>query len=137
MVPPSSVSHDSRYICKLKKVLYGLKQASRAWFEKFSVVIFSLGFVSNSHDFAFFIKYTDIDCIIMSLYIDDIIIIGEDIDGISVLKTELVRQFKMKDLCSLQYLLGIVVVYSSRVNFFLSQNMLQIFFSGLDLLITL
>jgi hypothetical protein len=30
MVPPSSVSHDSRYICKLKKVLYGLKQASRA-----------------------------------------------------------------------------------------------------------
>jgi len=71
----------------------------------------------------------------MSLYIDDMIIIGENIDGITVLKTELVRQFKIKDLCSLQYFLGILVVYSSRVNFFLSQNMLQIFFSRLDLLI--
>ena len=30
MVPPPSVSHDSRYVCKLEKVLYGLKQAPRA-----------------------------------------------------------------------------------------------------------
>jgi hypothetical protein len=61
-------------------------------------VILSFGFVSSSHDSAFFIKCTNIGHIIMSLYIDDMIIIGDDNDGILVLKTELARQFEIKDL---------------------------------------
>jgi len=96
IVPPPSVSYDSRYVCKLKKVLYGLKQAPRAWFEKFFVVISSLGFVCSSHDSALFI--TNAGHIILSLYIDDMIITGDDIDDILVLKTKLARQFEMKDL---------------------------------------
>jgi hypothetical protein len=98
MAPPLGISHDSGYVCKLKKALYGLKQAPHAWFEKFSIVILSLGFVSSSHDSTIFIKCTDASRIILSLYVDDMIIIGDDIDGISVLKTELARQFEMKDL---------------------------------------
>jgi len=101
MAPPPSVSHDSGYVCKLKKALYGLKQTPRAWFDKFSVVISSLGFVSNSYDPALFIKSNDTSRIILSLYVDDMIITSDDIDGISVLKTELARQFEMKDLGSL------------------------------------
>jgi hypothetical protein len=101
MTPPPGVLHDSRYVCKLKKVLYGLKQAPRAWFERFSVMISSLGFVSSSHDSALFIKCIDASCIIFSLYVDGMIITSDDIDGILVLKTELARQFEMKDLGSL------------------------------------
>jgi len=56
MAPPPGISHDFGYVCKLKKALYGLKQTLRAWFEKFSIVISSLGFVSSSHDSALFIK---------------------------------------------------------------------------------
>ena len=52
MAPPPGISHDSGYVCKLKKALYGLKQTPCAWFEKFSIVISSLGFVSSSHDSA-------------------------------------------------------------------------------------
>jgi len=56
MAPPLGISHDSRYIGKLKKALYGLKQALHAWFEKFSIVISSLGFVSSSHDLLFLLS---------------------------------------------------------------------------------
>jgi len=121
MAPPPGISHDSGYVCKLKKALYGLKQAPRAWFEKFSIVISSLGFVSSNHDSALFIKCTDAGRIILSLYVDDMIITGDDIDGISVLKTELARRFEMKDLGYLRYFLGIEVAYSPR-GYLLSQS---------------
>jgi hypothetical protein len=121
MAPPLGISHNSGYVCKLKKALYGLKQTPRAWFEKFSIVILSLGFVSSSYDSTFFIKCANVSHIIMSLYVDDMIITGDDIDGILVLKTELARRFKMKDLDYLRYFLGIEVAYSLR-GYFLSHS---------------
>jgi hypothetical protein len=63
-------------------------------FENFSVVISSLRFVYSTHDFALFVKCTDVGRIILSLYIDDMNIIGDDINGISVLKKELARSLK-------------------------------------------
>jgi len=121
MALPPSISHDSGYICKLKKALYGLKQAPHAWFEKFSIVMSYLCFVSSSHDSTLFIKCTDAGHIILSLYIDDMIITGDHIDSISVLKIELARRFEMKDLDYFRYFLGIEVAYSPR-GYLLSQS---------------
>ena len=98
MTPFPSVSHDFGYVCKLKKMLYDLKQTPRAWFDKFSILMSSLGFVSNNHDFSFFVKCIYAARIILFLYVDDMIITSDDIDGISVLKVELSKQFKMKNL---------------------------------------
>ena len=121
MEPPPSVSHDYGYVCKLRKTLYSLKQAPRAWFEKIYVVIFSLGFVASGYDFALFVKCTDAGRIIISLYVDHMIITSDNVDGISILKTKLDKQFEMKDLGPLRYFLSIEVVYSSR-DYLISQS---------------
>nr|GFA75449.1 hypothetical protein [Tanacetum cinerariifolium] len=56
MKPPPGVSHKPGEVCKLRKELYGLKQALRAWYEKFATVITFLGFVSSHYDSASFVK---------------------------------------------------------------------------------
>ena len=121
MVPPPGVSHNPSEVCKLRKALYGLKQAPRAWFEKFSTVITSLGFSPSYHDSALFVKCISAGRILLSLYVDNMIITGDDVNGIAALKLELARCFAMRDLGSLRYFLGIEVASSSK-GYLLSQS---------------
>ncbi|KAJ9548119.1 hypothetical protein OSB04_020662 [Centaurea solstitialis] len=105
MTPPPGVPHKSGEVCRLRKALYGLKQAPRTWFEKFSTVITSLGFTPSNHDSALFVRCTGASRILLSLYVDDKIITGDDHDGIESLKQELAHRFAMKDLGTLRYFL--------------------------------
>ncbi|KAK2455409.1 putative mitochondrial protein [Trifolium repens] len=91
MVPPPGVSHNQEEVCKLKKALYGLKQAPRAWFEKFSTVITSLGFRFSDYDSTLFVRTTSHGRILLSLYVDDMVITGNDADGIDDLKLQLAK----------------------------------------------
>ena len=122
MISPPSVSHQPDEVCRLRKALYGLKQAPRAWFEKFSMVITSLGFRSSHHDSALFVRCTGAGRILLSLYVDDMIITSDDVDGIKALKIELARCFAMKDLGSLHYFLGIEVASFRKVVFSPNQS---------------
>ena len=66
-------------VCRLRKSLYGLKQSPRAWFSHFSDVILSIGFTRCHSDHTCFIQHrSDGRCVILSVYVDDIIIIDND-----------------------------------------------------------
>ena len=72
------VEGKERMGCKLKKSIYGLKQASRQWYLKFDEVIKKFGFIENKIDNCIYIKTKGNDFIILVLYVDDILLASSD-----------------------------------------------------------
>jgi hypothetical protein len=107
-----SRTNDSR-VCRLRKSLYGLKQASRNWFEKFTSSIKNFGFRQSGSDYSLFTSCQGTSFIAILIYVDDVIIAGNDSHRISSLKNYLHSQFRIKDLGPLKYFLGIEVARSS------------------------
>ncbi|KAM5572540.1 hypothetical protein ABKV19_012545 [Rosa sericea] len=109
------------YVCLLRKSLNGLKQAPRAWNEKFTSFLPSLGFTFSHSDPSLFIRHTAGGMIALLLYVDDIVITGSDTAGIHEVISELSMVFDMKDLGALSYFLGLEVTKVQQ-GIFLSQT---------------
>ena len=82
MQPPPGLSVDSNKVCHLRRALYGLKQAPRAWFVKFNSTISRLGYMASHYDSALFLRRTDKGTILLLLYVDNMIITGDDLSVI-------------------------------------------------------
>ena len=94
--------------------LNGLKQFSRAWFSRFSSVVQEFGMIRSTADHSVFYHHTSTgQCIYLIVYVDDIIIKGNDQDGIRKLKQHLFSHIQTKDLRKLKYFLGIEVAQSN------------------------
>ena len=100
-------------VCKLVKSLYGLKQAPKQWHEKFDQAILSDGFKHNNADKCLYSKCCDDHVIIVCLYVDDMLIVSNDMKGITETKRFLSSIFKMKDLGEVDTILGIKVKKNS------------------------
>jgi hypothetical protein len=85
--------------CRLKKSIYGLKQASRQWYLKFDEVIKKFDFVKNQLDNCAYIKIKGSMFIILVLYVDDILLASSDKNLLHETKEFLSSNFDMKDLC--------------------------------------
>ena len=110
------VVHPS-YVCKLHKSLYILKQAPRAWFKRCTFHLLHLGFTTSVANSSLFIFHSTSTIIYLMLYVDDIIITGNNSKHISHLIVALSAVFNLKDLGSLHYFLGIQI---TRTQFGLS-----------------
>ena len=93
-VDPSNVGK----ICKLRKSIYGLKQASRSWNIRFDEVVKEFGFIKNEEEACVYKKESGSSVAFLILYVDDILLIGNDIPMLESVKTSLKNSFSMKDL---------------------------------------
>ncbi|KAK1667093.1 hypothetical protein QYE76_055252 [Lolium multiflorum] len=113
MQPPPGYSVPDGMVCRLRRSLYGLKQAPRAWFERFASVVTAAGFSPSLHDPALFVHTSPRGRTLLLLYVDDMIITGDDPEYIAFVKARLRDQFLMTDLGPLRYFLGIEVSSTS------------------------
>ena len=105
---------NEKKVCKLVKSLYGLKQASKQWHEKFDLIILSDSFVHNSSDKCMYSKFTKEYEVIVCLYVDDMLIFGTNMKGVCETKKYLSSMFQMKDLNEVDTILGIKIKRHSK-----------------------
>ena len=95
--------------CRLKKSIYGLKQASRQWYLKFDETIRKFGFKENEEDNCIYAKFRNGKFIFLILYVDDILLASSDVGLLLETKKFLSSNFDMKDLGEASFVLGIEI----------------------------
>ena len=97
--PDFEEDKKGKMVCKLKKFLYGLKQSPCAWFESFSKVIKSHGYSQGQTDHTLFVKHSSNKGVtILIVYVDDIILTGDDFNEMEEIKRLMAMEFEIKDL---------------------------------------
>ncbi|KAK1425214.1 hypothetical protein QVD17_20561 [Tagetes erecta] len=115
MTPPEGYyDKNETKVCKLIKSLYGLKQASRQWNEKLTQTLINIGFKQSTSDYSLFVKADDSVISILLVYVDDIVLTGNNLDELARIKTCLSSNFLIKDLGKLKYFLGIEVFENEK-----------------------
>ncbi|GKB13316.1 putative RNA-directed DNA polymerase [Tanacetum coccineum] len=114
MKPPERYFPSGNKVCKLKKSLYGLKQAPRQWNAKLTSTLIENGFNQSKSDYSLFTKTDKGVFLALLVYVDDIIITGNNIAEIENFKVFLKSKFMIKDLGKLKYFLRIEVVDTDK-----------------------
>jgi hypothetical protein len=99
-------------VCKLQKSLYGLKQASRKWNERLTSLLLREGYTQSTADYSLFTLTNDANFTALLVYVDDIVLAGNDLMEFTRIKGILDSAFKIKDLGVLKYFLGLEVAHS-------------------------
>lgn len=103
------VAGGEHKVLKLKKALYGLHQAPRAWNAKLDDTLVSFGFRRSPSEAAIYVRCRSGAQLVVGVYVDDLIITGANCDDIKLFKQEMSKKFKMSDLGLLHYYLSIEV----------------------------
>ena len=103
------IPRDEKKVCRLVKSLYVLKHASKQWHSKFVHVFICNGFSFNDVDKCISNKVENNSCIIIFLYVDDMLIFGTNLQVVINTKSFLRLKFDMKDLGEAEVILGIKI----------------------------
>ena len=118
------VKGKEKLVCRLKKSLYGLKQAPRQWYLKFDKFMSEQGYTRCHCDHCVYLKKkNDGSYIILLFYVDDMLVVGSNMQEINVLKRKLANSFAMKDLGAAKEILGMRITRDRKNHkLTLSQN---------------
>ncbi|GJX60250.1 retrotransposon protein, putative, ty1-copia subclass [Tanacetum coccineum] len=97
-------------VCKLQRSIYELKQASRSWNKRFDVKIKKIGFTQNSDEPCVYLKASGSNVAFLILYVNDILLMGNNVTMLQEVKSWLCKCFSMKDLGKAAYILGIKII---------------------------
>ena len=109
VLPPGLDCSNSKLVCKLQKSLYGLKQASRQWNAKLTSVLLASGYSQSKADYSLFTKAMGASFTAILVYVDDLVLAGNNLQEIESMKSLLDDKFKIKNLGELKYFLGMEV----------------------------
>ena len=101
-----TVKGKKELVCKLKKSLYGLKKYPRMWYQKFETYIQGLSFVRRKDDHYVYYKQVGEHFFYVVLYVDDMLLVGNNMEVIKEMKLQLSTKFDMKDLGTNNFILG-------------------------------
>ncbi|CAM8913179.1 unnamed protein product [Rhodiola kirilowii] len=108
-------------VCRLLKSIYGLKQASRQWFAKFSESLLDFGFQKSLNDYSLFTLENGDEFILLLVYVDDVILTGTSQALMDQIKDYIHKKFQIKDMGNLKYFLRLEVARTAD-GIFLNQR---------------
>ncbi|KAL4385296.1 hypothetical protein GQ457_15G029610 [Hibiscus cannabinus] len=109
-------------VYKLKRALYGLKQAPRAWYYRIDSYFQKLGYQRCVNEATLYLKKEkNADLLVISLYVDDLLVMGSNDKAVSEFKLSMQKEFEMSDLGLMSYFLG-MEINQSKAGIFISQN---------------
>lgn len=101
------------HVYLLKKALYGLKQAPRAWYDRLDSHLLQLDFYRSQSEATLYVKSCGENSLIVSIYVDDMLVTGSNFELIQQFKDEMRCCFEMTDLGIMKYFLGMEVTQLS------------------------
>ncbi|CAL1376062.1 unnamed protein product [Linum trigynum] len=113
-VPPGFARPGDTRVCRLRKSIYGLRQASHNWYQKFTHALQELQFVPSRDDHSLIVYRQGANYVASLTYADDVILAGNDLPFIRHVKDFLHSWFTIKDLGPLKYFLDIEVARSPQ-----------------------
>lgn len=114
VAPPGYSGGKKSQVCKLKRSLYGLKQASKQWNIELTNKLRAIGFQLSLHDPCLFTRSTAQGFISLLIYVDDMLLASSDLQLITEVKTYLDQEFSIKDLGVAKYFLGLELARSPQ-----------------------
>ena len=112
--PKGFTSAYESKVCKLQRSIYRLKQASRSWNMHFDKVIRMYSFIRNEKESCIYKWINDSMVVFLILYVDNILLIENDIPALQEIKVWLSSQFSMKDMRKASYILGMKIYELDR-----------------------
>lgn len=82
------------FACRLHKSLYGITQASKQWNLKLTQPLQQLGFIQSHYDYSCFRKQDGPKLLLVLIYVDDLLITGNDLDLITQARMDLQKCFQ-------------------------------------------